>query len=54
MKNKIQKTMLKARYIDLELQEVKEIYQECYVEWKSHVARLSGEHGVTLRMKTLN
>jgi len=46
MKNKIQKTMLKARYIDLELQEVKEIYQECSVEWKSHVARLSGEHGV--------
>lgn len=44
MKNKIKKTILKARYVDLELQEVKEIFSTCKVEWNSYVARVYSEN----------
>ena len=43
MTNKIQKTILKARYIDLELQEVKEIFEKCKSEWMSYVARVTAQ-----------
>ena len=43
MTNKIQKTILKARYIDLELQEVREVFEKCKSEWNSYVARVTAE-----------
>lgn len=46
MKTKIKKTILKARYVDLELQEVKEIFSTCKSEWNSYVARVYSENNV--------
>ena len=54
MKNKIKKTVLKARYVDLELQEVKDIFAKCHSEWNSYVSRVSAENNISNTVKQCN
>ena len=54
MKNKVKKSILKARYVDLELQEVKDVYTTCVSEWNSYVARISGENNIKQPDTTCN
>ena len=48
MKNKIKKLVLKARYVDLELEEVTEIYKTCTHAFNSHVRDMCRERGIPI------